>query len=218
MLCFYHDLDGAPRSAVTTCERYMCGRGLCADCNYQGRCYEHVLASFNADYKIAMGRKIRVWAFTILVTVGLTAALIANLSPQEGYGVYQPGASPATLLFIPFIAVGAWFFYMGVSWIYEKMRGTGYGVGVGYVSSGLRPANMQAATSSVLSMIFVAFVIVILFLIVSWPIIIIGLVTGITKYKLDNKVIRAYRAGPQALFPDKYMPLRYRSQPLPEPA
>jgi hypothetical protein len=46
-----------------------------------------------------------------------------------------------------------------------------------------------------LGMVFVFMIIAILFAFVSWPIMIIGLVTGIKKHKMDHKIIRIVNSG-----------------------
>jgi uncharacterized membrane protein YozB (DUF420 family) len=48
---------------------------------------------------------------------------------------------------------------------------------------------------SMLGMVFVFMIIAILFAFVSWPIMIIGLVTGIKKHKMDHKIIRIVNSG-----------------------
>ena len=220
MNCFYHPAD---RYAVTQCGR--CGKGLCADCAYgEGsdvRCFDDVLAAIQVDYKIAKNRTIRLWVFTVLASLALIVPLLLTVNEQLSY--VSPGASltlrailePILLCLV--IPPSAWFFYMGMSWIYEKVRGrgSGVGVGVGFVSRGT-PANLETATGSLLGMVFVVGIILVLIAFLAWPVIIIGLFTGIQKYRMDRKIVRIIDSGEWVeWFPGKYRPDTQEYIPVP---
>ena len=92
----------------------------------------------------------------------------------DNYGATPTaGAMGQLVLLCLLIPIGSWFFYMGMSGIYEKVRGRGPAVGVGVVTSG---GSMNAdPIGSLWGMIVVVFVITILIAFVVWPIMIIGL-------------------------------------------
>jgi hypothetical protein len=218
--CFYHP----QANAVAMCARPGCGKGMCSYCVWEDRCWEHAKLSVALDYKIAHGRVNRLWSFTIAVTIAYFALVIGNWQD-----VQYSGGSPAVLLVgLPFVPVGAWLFYMGMSWIYEKFRGSGVAVGAGYVPSGRVPFSPTAMNydpaGGIMRIAIIGFVVILLFMVVVWPIMIIGLVTGIQKYKLDRRVISAYRDGSwlQA-FPGNYNPdtgqyaAAPKADPQPEP-
>ena len=188
MNCFYH-----PQTYATSqCPR--CGKGICPDCTFEDldhRCYACAQIAMQVDYNIAHGRFVRLWAFVVIVTVGLGAAMIASINDGS--------ASVASVLLVPVVAVGSWFFYMGMSWVYEKLRGRGIAVG-GFVSGGGRATN---PVDAVWPLIVFGFIFVILFMILSWIVMLIGLFKGFQKYKLDRKVIGIYNEGWAKLFPGK---------------
>jgi hypothetical protein len=162
------------------------------------RCYACAQIAMQVDYNVAHGRFIRLWAFVVIVTAGLGAAMIASIND---------GSAPvASILLVPVVAVGSWFFYMGMSWAYEKLRGRGIAVG-GFVSGGGRATN---PVDAVWPLIVFGLIFVILFMVLSWIVMLIGLFTGFQKYKLDRKVIGIYNEGWTKLFPGKYVPdIRY---------
>jgi hypothetical protein len=223
--CFYHP----QASAVAMCARPGCGRGMCSSCVWVDRCWEHVKLSMELDYKIANGRDIRLWIFTAAASIGIIVAIINGVSQDLSYGMaFGPGVLGQLVLICLLTPPCAWFFYMGMSWIYEKVRGSGIAVGAGYIPSGRIPFAPTAMNydpaGGIMRMVITGFVIILLFVVVSWPIMLIGLFTGIKKYKIDRRVIRAVRDGSwlQA-FPGNYNPdtKQYvtvpRSDPQPEP-
>jgi hypothetical protein len=203
MNCFYH--PNTP--AVAQCARPGCGKGLCSECVFGDRCWEHINLSMQVDYKIANGRDIRLWLFTAAVTIVLLVALFANINEQLSYGgTFGPGVLGQVVLVCLLVPIGAWLFYMGMSWIYEKLRGRGIAVG-GFVSGGHRVTNMTSAIDSIWAMIFVVGIIIVLIAFLAWPVMLIGLVTGFQKYKIDRRVIKAYREKTWLqMFPSNFNP------------
>jgi hypothetical protein len=192
MNCFFHPQLGA----VTQCARPGCGRGLCPDCVFEDRCYEHAKLGVEIDYNIAHGRFARVWTFAVLGSIAL--AILVGLYMSEN------GASAFTaVLLLPVFFVGSWLFYMGMSWFYEKFRGRGIGVG-GFVAGG---GGSRNPVDMVWALVIWCLVVTFLFMIVSWIVMLVGLVTGIPKYNVDRKVIKLYESGwQQQMFPGKFNP------------
>jgi hypothetical protein len=206
MNCFYHPNT----QAVTQCARPGCGKALCKKCLFVDRCYEHAKLSVGVDYKIANGRQIRLWLFTAVVSIGLWIALFATINEQLSYGgTFGPGVLGQVVLICVLAPIGAWLFYMGMSWIYEKLRGRGpAAVGVGY-SPGhwMRTPTVTDTTGSLLGLVFVVGIILVLIAFLAWPVMIIGLFTGFQKYKIDRRVIRAYRDSSWLqMFPGQFNP------------
>jgi len=181
MKCFYHAQD----DAVAQCAH--CQKGLCPDCSFDFGtdgiyCYRCLRDDTNADYARAQRRIVGLWIFTGVSTV---IGAIAAISSDGAVGI----------LLAPVIFAAAWCFYWGWLSVWGWVRGRGFSF-----------VSVSSSDGDPVGTIVRLMVIALLIEVVIFVVMVIGLFTGIQKYRKNKRLIALVKRGWLNEFPGKYVP------------
>jgi hypothetical protein len=177
MNCIYHP----QMPAAAYCGQ--CSRGLCPNCIYDPEtddrsvlCFDHVKASVDHDYSVAMNENTVAMAFRSVIAALAGLGFLSNAVSQgysgQGFGI---GILLAILVFI-----GTW----GLYWGFKKWRAAGrpFFFFFFFWTCG---GPIESAVRLAISLLFIELVLIIMIL--------IGLFTGIQNYVWNRRIIKLYR-------------------------